>query len=82
MLLECIEIASSLPKAEGYLALANFRLSQVEQVQKQQGRADKYLQKAIAARRAVIDRRGAHPSDKLDNRDENAYLQLVPWLLW
>ncbi|RAQ60826.1 NB-ARC and TPR domain protein [Aspergillus flavus] len=78
---ECISVASSLPKAEGYLALAYFRKYKIYRAE---GHADaaECLRDAIRAKEIVVGRLGSDYDSTLADDDEAAYTQLVAWLLW
>ncbi|GAB1210553.1 hypothetical protein APSETT445_009348 [Aspergillus pseudonomiae] len=78
---ECISIASSLPKAEGYLALAYFRKYQIYKAEGHVYAAD-CLRDAIRTKEVVAGRLGSDYDPTLADDDEAAYTQLVAWLLW
>ncbi|KNG83907.1 hypothetical protein ANOM_008130 [Aspergillus nomiae NRRL 13137] len=78
---ECISIASSLPKAEGYLALAYFRKYQIYKAEGHVYAAD-CLRDAIRAKEVTAGRLGSDYDPTLADDDEAAYTQLVAWLLW
>ncbi|KAE8390334.1 hypothetical protein BDV23DRAFT_183624 [Aspergillus alliaceus] len=78
---ECIAVASSLPKAEGYLALAYYRKFKIYRGEGHTYAAD-CLKDAVRAKQIAAARLGGDYDPTLADDDEGAYTQLVAWLLW
>jgi hypothetical protein len=74
--------AASLPLGDAYSALAHFKVHVVFRTLRNGEAAQKHLKEAIAARKRVLNRVKHQPSSQLSDLDEQAYEQLVPFLLW
>jgi hypothetical protein len=74
---EIVLIAENLVEAEGYLARANFKLSQLYGE-----KGNQKLQKDYMAAAEVIRKRLSGDALLTDDVLEEAYNRLVPWMLW
>lgn len=79
---ECVSTASSLPRGEGYLALAHHLLHTGFTTLGNNEQASQHFLQAIAARSKFLARVPNHPSATLADSDSKAYDQLIAFLLW
>lgn len=76
LLEESVSIAENLVEAEGYLARACFKLSQIYGQLGNAERQKYYMERAETIRRRICNK------DKFPEASEEAYDSLVLWMLW
>lgn len=76
LLEESASIAENLAEAEGYLARACFKLSQIYGQLGNGERQKHYMEKAETIRKRICNK------DKFPEASEDAYDSLVLWMLW
>jgi hypothetical protein len=76
LLEESVSTAENLVEAEGYLARACFKLSQIYGQLGNAERQTHYMEKAETIRKRICNK------DKFPEASEEAYDSLVLWMLW